>query len=143
MIRQIFSCWLFSLFEDVRRKGEGGYSFMVTLSLNQSYCKHPSHWPLGNISILIDFFSRVQCYGILLINFHALKLLDCLNQSTISHKMFGNQFSCEISHCEKNSISVFQEIFTVTDKIFISGGGLSTRQLFYEVLKFSSYFLIS
>ena len=28
----------------------------------------------------------------------------------------------------KNSVSIFQEIFSSTDKIFISGGGLSTRQ---------------
>ena len=37
----------------------------------------------------------------------------------------------------------FQEIFVSTDKIFISGGGLSTRQEFYEVFRFSRYFVIS
>ena len=38
---------------------------------------------------------------------------------------------------DKGSISVFQEIFPSTDKIVISRGLLSTRQLFYEVLRFS------
>ena len=35
----------------------------------------------------------------------------------------------------KSSISIFQEIFISTDKIFISKGGLSPRQLFYEILR--------
>ena len=34
----------------------------------------------------------------------------------------------------KSSISVFQESFTSTDKIFISGKELSTRQLFCEII---------
>ena len=37
-------------------------------------------------------------------------------------------FSCEIAHYGKSSTSVFQEIFIIADKIFISGEGLSTRQ---------------
>ena len=37
---------------------------------------------------------------------------------------------------------LFKEIFTSADQRFISSGGLSTRQLFYEVLRFSWYFLI-
>ena len=37
-------------------------------------------------------------------------------------------FLCEIAHHGKSSVSVFQEIFTSTDKVFISGGGPSTRQ---------------
>ena len=37
-------------------------------------------------------------------------------------------FSCEIAHCSKSPISVFQEIFTSIDKVLISRGGLSTRQ---------------
>ena len=41
----------------------------------------------------------------------------------------------EIAHYGKSSISVFQEIFTSTDEIFIPGGRLV--QSFYEVLKFS------
>ena len=43
----------------------------------------------------------------------------------------------------KSSISIFQEIFISTDKIFISKGGLSPRQLFYEILRFFWYSLIS
>ena len=35
----------------------------------------------------------------------------------------------------------FLEIFTSTDRIFISGGGLGTIQLCYEILRFSRYFL--
>ena len=38
------------------------------------------------------------------------------------------QFSCEIVHFQKNPISLFNETFTITDKIFISGVGLNTRQ---------------
>ena len=37
-------------------------------------------------------------------------------------------FSCDIEHYGESSISVFQEIVTSTDKSFISGAGLSTRQ---------------
>ena len=37
---------------------------------------------------------------------------------------------------------LFKEIFNSADQRFISSGGLSTRQLFYEVLRFSWYFLI-
>ena len=39
------------------------------------------------------------------------------------------------------SISVFQGIFTSTDKIFILVGRLSSTQYFYEVLRFFWYFL--
>ena len=35
---------------------------------------------------------------------------------------------CEVAHKGKSSISVFQEFFTSTDKIFVSVDGLSTRQ---------------
>ena len=39
------------------------------------------------------------------------------------------KFSCEIAYYVKSSISVFQESFAGTHKIFISGGGgLRTRQ---------------
>ena len=38
------------------------------------------------------------------------------------------KFLCGILHYGKSSISVLQEIFSSTDKIFISGGGLRTRQ---------------
>ena len=34
------------------------------------------------------------------------------------------------------NVQFFQEIFTTTDKIFLLGGGLSSRQKFYEVFKF-------
>ena len=37
----------------------------------------------------------------------------------------------------------FYEIFTSSDKIFISEGGLSTRKWFFKVLRYSWYFLIS
>ena len=38
------------------------------------------------------------------------------------------QSSCEAAHHGKSSATVFQEIFTSTDKTFISGRGLSTSQ---------------
>ena len=57
------------------------------------------------------------------------KIVTC--KFTIIYKIFEtNKFSCEIAHYGKSSISVLQEIF-------ISGGGLSARQQFYEVLRFS------
>ena len=36
--------------------------------------------------------------------------------------------SCEIAHYRKRSIFIFHEFFASTDKIFVSGGGLGTRQ---------------
>ena len=49
---------------------------------------------------------------------------------TMIHKIFetNSNFSCEIAHYGKSSISVFQEIFAKTEKKLILGGGLSTRQ---------------
>ena len=43
-------------------------------------------------------------------------------------KYLRQYLSCEIAHYGKSSIFVFQDIFTSTDKIFILGGGLCTRQ---------------
>ena len=37
----------------------------------------------------------------------------------------------------------FSRDFASNDKFFILAGGLSTKQQFYEVLRFSCYFLIS
>ena len=65
---------------------------------------------------------------------------------TIIHKPFETNSSfhvCEIVHYGKSSISVFQEIFASTDKIFISGGRIITRQQFYKVLRFSRYLIVS
>ena len=42
----------------------------------------------------------------------------------LSNELF---FSRVVAHYGKGSISVFQEIFTSTDNIFILRGGLSTR----------------
>ena len=53
------------------------------------------------------------------------------------------KFTTGKAHHGNSSFSVLHEIFTSTDRIFISGEGLSTRQLFHEVLRFSWYFLIS
>ena len=47
------------------------------------------------------------------------------------------QFSFEIAYYRKSSISVIQEIFTSSVKIFVLDEGRSTRQSFYEVLRFS------
>ena len=48
--------------------------------------------------------------------------------STMIHKIFQAKFSCEIVRYGKTSISVFQEILFSTVKVFISRGGISTRQ---------------
>ena len=57
--------------------------------------------------------------------FFPKRMRDFNHSQNIHEKLW---FSCEIAHYEKLSISVFQEIFTSADNIFISGGGLSTRQ---------------
>ena len=44
-------------------------------------------------------------------------------------------FSCEIVHYWKDLISVFQKLFSSTDKIL--RGGLGNRLSFYEVLRCS------
>ena len=80
---------------------------------------------------------------------------NILHQIMIFKSLLSKQF-VKLEYCRDNnkiwkflqwftkylrqiSISVFLEIFSSTDKIFFSGGGLSTRQLFYEVLRFSLY----
>ena len=60
--------------------------------------------------------------------------------TTIQDKL---SLSCELADNRKSSISAFQEISTSTDNSFTLGGGLSTNQLFYEVLRFSWDFQIS
>ena len=40
-----------------------------------------------------------------------------------------SKFSFEIAHYGKNSTSFFQNIFTSTDKGFISGAGLTTKSI--------------
>ena len=63
---------------------------------------------------------------------------------TITHKVFEtNTLSCEIANYRKSLISVLQIFFTSIDKISILEGSLGARLSFYEVLKFSWYFLIS
>ena len=46
---------------------------------------------------------------------------------TIIQKLFETN-SCERGPCGKSSISIFQQIFRNTDKIFISRERLTTRQ---------------
>ena len=50
------------------------------------------------------------------------------------------KFSCETAHKGSSSISVFQEIFISTDKIFISGEGQCTKSMkfwdFHEISHF-------
>ena len=58
-------------------------------------------------------------------------------QTTISHKIFETISSFRVRTLGKNSISVSQKRFTSTEKFFISGEKVSTRQKFYLVLRFS------
>ena len=53
----------------------------------------------------------------------------CRETKTI-HKIFE---TCEIVHYGKSLISVFQQFFTIIDKIFILAGRLGTRLSFYGV----------
>ena len=59
-------------------------------------------------------------------------------QTTRIHRIFETNFSFHVEY-EKN----FSEAFWYTDKIFISGIGLSTKQKASKILRFSWYFLIS
>ena len=46
----------------------------------------------------------------------------------LSQNIWGKlYFFCEVAHYGKSSISIFQDFFASTNKIFISGGGLSTK----------------
>ena len=47
------------------------------------------------------------------------------------------------STLRENLISIFQQLFTSNNKIFILGERIATRLWFYEVLRFSWWFLIS
>ena len=40
---------------------------------------------------------------------------------------------CEVPHYGKSLVSVFQEIFSVINTIFVLGGGMDTRLLFHGV----------
>ena len=57
-------------------------------------------------------------------------LLHVLLQGYVYTSLFFRQTLdlCEVAHKGKSSISVFQEFFTSTDKIFISVDRVSTRQ---------------
>ena len=59
------------------------------------------------------------------------------HENVMNHVILVNTLIMWFVGVDKGSISVFQEIFPSTDKIVISRGLLSTRQLFYEVLRFS------
>ena len=69
-------------------------------------------------------------------NVNMLQTLTAWRESTINHKIFetNSRFHAQYG---KNPISVFQKIFSSINKIFISGGGLSTRQKCHEDLRFS------
>ena len=54
--------------------------------------------------------------------FHRLRFLLVVLQSWPKYAR-----QCEIAHCGKSSISIFEQFFTCIDKIFILGGRLGTR----------------
>ena len=126
-------------------------------SLVISYKNHEwcHSWYLLDLQRLFDFIVRVSFFCISFFFFCGFYYLlrywgkflstsNNSNSSNYSQNIWERLlFSCEIAHYGKSSISVFQENFTSTEKMFISRGGLSTRQQFYEVLRFSWYFLVS
>ena len=59
--------------------------------------------------------------------------ITCLDVNHIYVKQKINLSIIKLVRYRKSSIFLFQEIFTSTEKTFISREGLSTRQLFYEV----------
>ena len=50
-------------------------------------------------------------------------------------------FSCEITHCEKSLISVFEDFFASIKKNLILSGSLGPTLWCYEICTLSSYFL--
>ena len=59
--------------------------------------------------------------------------IRCLDVNHIYVKQKINLSIIKLVRYRKTSIFLLQEIFTSTEKTFISRKGLSTRQLFYEV----------
>ena len=59
--------------------------------------------------------------------------IRCLDVNHIYVKQKINLSIIKLVRYRKSSIFLLQEIFTSTEKTFISRKGLSTRQLFYEV----------
>ena len=59
--------------------------------------------------------------------------ITCLDVNHIYVKQKINLPIIKLVRYRKSSIFLLQEIFTSTEKTFISREGLSTRQLFYEV----------
>ena len=59
--------------------------------------------------------------------------ITCLDVNHIYVKQKINLSIIKLVRYRKSSIFLLQEIFTSTEKTFISRKGLSTRQLFYEV----------
>ena len=59
--------------------------------------------------------------------------ITCLDVNHIYVKQKINLSIIKLVRYRKSSIFLLQEIFTSTEKTFISREGLSTRQLFYEV----------
>ena len=62
---------------------------------------------------------------------------NCFERQSFTKYLRQTLVLCEIAHYGKSSVSVFQKIFTSTDRIFISGRGPGTRQEFYAVSRFS------
>ena len=70
--------------------------------------------------------------------------LEKLRQSTIIHNIFKTNSIVFMWNSAWEKLNFcFPGDFTTNDKIFISGGGLSTRQNFYDVLRFSWFFITS
>ena len=60
---------------------------------------------------------------------HKRNLFDFfIKLESLEKYLIQTQFSCEVVLYGKNLISVFQQIFASTDKTYILGRGLSTRQ---------------
>ena len=92
---------------------EADPELIPTSSLNFSKC-------LGNLDNM-----KVHNYAKVL-------LLRAYLQSFTGYLRQTRAFTCEIALYRKSSISVFREAFTSTEKIFISGEGLTIRPFFYN-----------
>ena len=97
-------------------------TFLLSCSFRKKIAIAAFYWGLEFSSNKIELRNRVT-KSIIFIEIFLSSY--CNHSQNISDKL---SFSCEIAHYEKSQISIFQEIFASTDKTFISGGGLSTRQ---------------
>ena len=84
---------------------------------------------MKGFSILVMKGFRMLKKGFSILRIELRIRVDFLHEATIIHKIFEMTlvFMSNSALRQKFNLAAFQEIFTNTDKIYISRGGLSTR----------------